>query len=69
MECAWFSFAPLIQSELNKVKREWNTHFIRKSRHDTVSGIPDELYFLPQGVGYQDQGINVTDTQTYRPRS
>ena len=69
MECAWFPFAPLIQSEPNKVKREWNTHFIRKSRHDTASGIPDEFYFLPQGVGYQDQGINVTDTQTYRTRS
>ena len=40
------------------------THtFIRKSRHDTVSGIPDELYFLRQGVGYQDQGINVTGTE------
>ena len=29
-----------------------------------MSGIPDELYFLPQGVDYQDQGINVTDTVT-----
>ena len=63
MEYAWFPFAPLIQSELNKVKREWNTQFIRKLRHDTVSGIPDEFYFLPQGMGYQDQGINITDTE------
>ena len=36
---------------------------MRKSRHDTVSSIPDELYLLPQGVGHQDQGINVTDTE------
>ena len=28
-----------------------------------MTGIPDELYFLPQGVGYQDQGINVTGTE------
>ena len=42
-----------------------HTLHIRKSRHDTMSGIPDELYFLrlPQWVGYQDQGINVTDTE------
>ena len=40
-----------------------DTHFIQKSRHGTVSGIHDELYFLPQGVGYQDQGINVRDTE------
>ena len=40
-----------------------HTLHIRKSRHDTMSGIPDELYFLPQGVGCQDQGINITDTE------
>ena len=40
-----------------------DTHFIRKSRHGTVSGIPDKLYFLPQGVGDQDQGINARDTE------
>ena len=28
-----------------------------------MTGIPDELYFLPHGVGYQDQGINVTGTE------
>ena len=47
MECAWFSFPQLIQTELNKIKREWNIHFTRKSRHDNLSGVPDELYFLP----------------------
>ena len=36
MECIWVSFASLIQSELNEVKRKWNTHLIRKSRNDTV---------------------------------
>ena len=28
-----------------------------------MSGIRDELHFLLQGVGYQDQRINVTDTK------
>ena len=59
----WFSFVPLIQSELIKIKSEWNKQFLLKSRHNTVSGIPDVLYFLPQGVGYQDQVITVTGTE------
>ena len=63
MECAWLPLALLIQSELKKVNCEWNAHFIQKSRHDTMSGIPDKLYFLPQGVGYQHQAINVTGTE------
>lgn len=28
-----------------------------------MSSISDKLYFLPHGVGYQDQRINVTDTE------
>ena len=28
-----------------------------------MSGIRDELHFLLQGVGYQDQRMNVTDTK------
>ena len=38
----------LLQKELNEIKEHWNTHFIRKSRHDTISGRPDSLYYLPQ---------------------
>ena len=52
-----------MQSELNKVSYEWNAHFIQKSRHYTMSGLPDELYPLPQGVGYQHQVKIVTDTE------
>ena len=60
MECAWFSFSHLIQRELDKTRHEWNTHFIRKSRHDTISGIPDELYFLPERKQYRDEGFAVS---------
>ena len=52
-----------MQSELNKVSYEWNAHFIQKSGHYTMSGLPDELYLLPQGVGYQHQVKIVTDTE------
>ncbi|CAB3979164.1 Hypothetical predicted protein [Paramuricea clavata] len=51
MECLWFCFAELIQKVLNEIKEHWNTHYIRKSRHDTVSGRPDSLYYLPHCHG------------------
>ena len=46
-ECLWFCFAPLLQEKLDVAKEHWNTHFVRKSRHDTISGRPDALYYLP----------------------
>ena len=49
-ECLWFSFSQLLQKELEEVQHQWNTHYIRRSRHDTVPGRPDELYFLPENV-------------------
>ena len=50
-ECLWFCFAPLLQQGIEQLKGHWNTHYIRKSRHDTVSGRPDSLYFLPESHG------------------
>ena len=55
MECLWFCFAELLQTILNEVKEHWNTHRIRGSRHDTVSGRPDSLYYLPELHGATDQ--------------
>lgn len=55
MECLWFSFSPLIQKELDEVCRHWNSHYIRKSRHDTVAGRPDELFYLPECVDAENQ--------------
>ena len=55
MECLWFSFSPSIQKELDEVRRHWNSHYIRKSRHDTVAGRPDELFSLPECVDVENQ--------------
>ena len=33
MECAWFAFSQLLQNELDKMRKEWNTHRIRSSRY------------------------------------
>ena len=53
-ETLWFCFADLLQADLDKVKDYWNTHRIRKSRHGTISGAPDMMYFLPEDFGYSD---------------
>ena len=60
--CAWnvFVFSDFLQLELDKVKDEWNMHFIRQSRHNTVSGVPDELYYLPQTCGFEDCEFEVS---------
>ena len=55
MECLWFGFSKLRQNVLNEVKEHWITHRIRNSRHDTVSGRPDSLYYLPELHGVSDQ--------------
>lgn len=38
-------FNKLLQDDLDAVKDYWTTHRIRHSRHDSVSGRPDELFF------------------------
>ena len=36
------------------MKDNWNSHYLRKSRHHTASGIPNKLYFLLETVGSHD---------------
>ena len=50
-ECLWYCFSKLVQEECNTVREHWNTHYIRGSRHNTVKGRPDSLYFLPEYHG------------------
>ena len=59
MECLWFVLSPLIQCELDRLAKEWNAHKIRKSNHSLFSGIPDELYFFPESLGYEQCGKNI----------
>lgn len=40
----------LIKADLDSIVQQWNTHRIRCSPY-TASGIPDELYYLPQLSG------------------
>lgn len=45
LECLWFCFQSLLQNDLNKVKNNWNTHRIRRSKYGTAPGVPDILFF------------------------
>ena len=60
-ECLWFSFSNLLQKELDEVRHHWNTHYIRRSRHDTLAGRPDELYYLPENVDAENHVKVVED--------
>ena len=61
MECLWFTYSELLQSELNKMRIEWNSHLIRKSRQASVCGIPDDMFFIPEIFGYKKFGRGVSD--------
>jgi hypothetical protein len=64
MECLWFCFSDLLQHDFDEVKNHWNTHYVRRSRFDTVAGRPDELYHLPENFGSSEFLQNVCIEQT-----
>ena len=53
----------MLQYKLDQVKLQWNTRYIRKTRHDTIPGRPDELFFLPELTGGQNPGSNISDSE------
>ena len=63
MELVSYTFSPLLQYELDQVKLQWNTHYIKRTRHDTILGMPDELFFLPELSGGQNQGTHTSDSE------
>lgn len=50
-EALWYCFHSLLQNELDFIKEHWNSHFIRKSRYDTIGGRPDVMYNIPEEFG------------------
>ena len=63
MECLWFAFSGILKYELNGIRAHWNSHYIRRSRHDTIAGKPDVLYYLPETVGALNLIKPVTEAQ------
>jgi len=60
-EALWFSFADVLQNDLDRVRDCWNSQRFRKSKHATVSGVPDMTYFLPEEFGKIDCLFPVSD--------
>ena len=56
LECLWFCFIKVMKKGLCEIKNSWNSHYVRKSRHHTPSGIPDQLFFLPESVHAENHG-------------
>ena len=65
MECVWFVFSELLQLQLDQVRYQWNIHYIRKSRHGTIGGIPDVLFYTPDVLNYVDQKNEVSEEMIY----
>ena len=63
MELAWYTFSPLLQHELDQVKLQWDTHYIGRTRHNTIPGKSDELFFLPVLSGGQNQGTHISHSE------
>ena len=60
-EGLWYCFHELVQEDLTYT--HWNSHYICKSRFDTISGRPNELYFLPECSVSRNYKQPVTDEQ------
>ena len=58
-ECLWFCFNGVLQSSIDETQRYWNTHYIRPSRHETVAGVPDVLFAIPEEFGAFDCRVEV----------
>ena len=54
MSCLWFCCKDVLQADLDHVRDNWNTHYNKKSHHDTIPGRPDELFYLPENNGFED---------------
>ena len=58
-ECLWFCFNGILQSSLDEAKLYWNIHYIRPSRHETVAGVPNILFDIPEQFGGFDFRVRV----------
>ena len=62
-ECLWFCFSGILQNSLDEVQMYWNTHYIRPSHHETVGGVPDVLYAIPEEFGAVDCLMEVSENK------
>ena len=60
-ECLWFAFNGVLQNSLDEAQLYWNTHYIRPSRHETIGGVPNILFTIPENFGGFDCCVPVSD--------
>jgi hypothetical protein len=64
VDCIRYCFMPIIQKEFEQIAVEWNNHRIRKSHNaEAPAGIPDILYYAPEGEGVARHRVHVSAEQ------
>ena len=63
MQCLWFCFKNILQADLDMVKDNWNSYYIRGSHYNTVPGRPNELYYIPEIASFQECKCAVSEEQ------
>ena len=64
IQCLRFCFMGLINDDLKRVAREWNTHhMLVKKGQEGPGGIPDMLYFVPQQFEASDFSAKYEDAE------
>lgn len=60
VETLMYVFLPLLQKELSEFSLIWNQRHVRQSA-SAPGGKPNVLFVAPECIGYEDQGIRVSD--------
>lgn len=61
IECCRISFIKLIQKDLDRVRTEWNQHYVRRSNlSDSPNGKPDLMFFMPHLFDIVDYKVQVS---------
>ena len=60
-ECIWFVFSRFLQDQLVSILKQLNSHHSRRSQNHAISGVPDEMYYLPENFGYEHRGLVVSN--------
>ena len=60
-ECLKFCFVDALQTDLDRIAHQWNSHHIRKMRGfvELPSGKPDALYYIQELTNGHDFGTSV----------
>ena len=61
MVCVWFVFSRFLQNQLDSILKQRNSYHIRRSQNHTISGVTDEMYYLPENFGFEHRELVIGD--------